>query len=377
MVGYTRREAVDTLSRMLEIYSPTGCEGGLADFIYKLLLDHGLNVRMDSVGNVVASVGYGDPKILLCGHMDTVPGYIPVRVRGMRIYGRGAVDAKGPLASMISAFIIASHCKLNGTIILGCVVDEEGGSKGVLKLIEDGFKVDYAIFGEPSGSSNVTVGYKGSMHVKLMVKGMGGHASAPWLFHNPLEIIFEAYRSIKGGIESLVDSNDRFYRYSVTLTMVKGGVAANVIPSKAEGYLDIRLPPGSNPTSTYEIVKQEALKSVNKYRGTKLNMELLDLTPPYEEREDSVLVKAFQDAIKLELSVEAGILRKSGTSDMNIYAARMGVPSVAYGPGNPRLSHRNIEWIEIDDYLRSIRILLKVLSNFVGLDLNEVYRVFT
>jgi len=71
------------------------------------------------------------------------------------------------------------------------------------------------------------------------------------------------------------------------------------------------------------------------------------------------------------------ILSKSGIIDMNIYSAKMGVPSVAYGPGNPRLSHRNIEWIEINDYLCSIRILLKVLSNFIGLDLNEVYRVFT
>ncbi|MEM2739281.1 MAG: M20/M25/M40 family metallo-hydrolase [Candidatus Bathyarchaeia archaeon] len=374
---YTRREAVDTLSRMLEIYSPTGSEGELADFIYRLLVDYGLNAVIDSVGNVIASIGYGDPKILLCGHMDTIPGYIPVKVRNTRIYGRGAVDAKGPLASMISASIAASYCKLDGTIMLACVVDEEGGSKGISKLIDDGVKVDYAVFGEPSGTYNITVGYKGSMHVKLMVKGIGGHASAPWLFDNPLEAIFEAYRSVREKVETFIHADDRFYKYSVALTMVKGGVAVNVIPSEAEGYLDIRLPPGSDPTSIYEVVKQEVLKTTSKYRRVKLNMELYDLTPPYEERCESRLVKAFQDAIKSELNIEPGLLRKSGTSDMNIYAARTNISSIAYGPGNPRLSHRNIEWIEMEDYLCSVKILLKALSNLVGLDLNEAYKIFT
>lgn len=376
MCVYTRREAVDTLSRMLEIYSPTGSEGELADFIYRLLSDHGLNARIDSVGNVTASIGCGDPKILLCGHMDTIPGYIPVRIRGMRMYGRGAVDAKGPLASMVSASIVASYCKPKGTIILACVVDEEGGSRGISKLIDDGVKADYAVFGEPSGTSNITVGYKGSMHVKMTVKGIGGHASAPWLFDNPLEVIFEAYRCIKERVESLTHSDDRFYKYSVALTMVEGGVAANVIPSEAESYLDIRLPPGSDPAFIYEIVKQETLKTIGKYRKIKLSMELFDSTPPYEERHESRLVKVFQDAIKSELNTEPGLLKKSGTSDMNIYSAKTNVSSIAYGPGDPRLSHRNVEWIEIEDYLHSVRILLKALSNLIGLDLNEAYRMF-
>lgn len=376
MGGYTRKDAVDLLSRMLEIYSPTGCEEELADFLYKSLVDHGLDARVDSIGNVIANVGAGSPRILLCGHMDTIPGYIPVRVRGTRIYGRGAVDAKGPLASMISASIVASRCKFDGAIILACVVDEEGESKGISKLIEDNVRVDYAVFGEPSGVSNITVGYKGSMHVKLRARGIGGHASAPWLYDNPLEAIFEAYRLVKEKVEGLTYSDDRFYRYSVALTMVKGGIAANVIPSEAEGYLDIRLPPGSDPTSTYEIVKQEAMKIIGKYRGIKLNIELFDSTPPYEMRCDSPLVKAFQDSIRSELNIEPRLLRKSGTSDMNIYSAKTGIPSIAYGPGNPRLSHRSIEWIEIEDYLCSVRILLKALSRFISLDLDEVYKIF-
>ncbi|MEM4461409.1 MAG: M20/M25/M40 family metallo-hydrolase [Candidatus Bathyarchaeia archaeon] len=377
MGDYTRREAVDLLSRMISIYSPTGYESELANFIHSVLTSYGVNAKIDSIGNVVSTIGCGDPRILLCGHMDTIPGYIPIRTRGTRIYGRGAVDAKGPLASMISSFIIASRYSFSGTIILACVVDEEGESKGISRIIDDGIYADYAIFGEPSGSSSITIGYKGSMHVKLTAKSVGGHASAPWLYDNPLELIFEAYKSIKERIEGLSISDDRFYRYSVSLTMVKGGVAANVIPSDSEAYLDVRLPPGATPQSILEIVKQEALNTASKYRRSRLKVEVSDSTPPYEGEADSTLVEAFRKAVKSELGVEPRLIKKSGTSDMNIYANRTGAISVAYGPGNPRLSHRNIEWIEVEDYIHSIRILLRALSYIMGIGVGDVGDILT
>ena len=96
--------SVELLRRMLEIYSPSGEEEELASFIKETMVKLGFEpVWMDKAGNVYGAVGTGSPVILLCGHMDTVPGKTPVKMGDGRLYGRGAVDAKSSLAAMISA----------------------------------------------------------------------------------------------------------------------------------------------------------------------------------------------------------------------------------------------------------------------------------
>ncbi len=121
-------------------------------------------VSIDSVGNLIATKGAGEPKILLCGHMDTVPGQIPIRIDSGYMYGRGASDAKGPLVAMLLA---ASEFKQRGTIIFAGVVDEEGNATGVKELVRSKIAVDYAIFGEPSGLNNITVSYKGRLALRI------------------------------------------------------------------------------------------------------------------------------------------------------------------------------------------------------------------
>ena len=79
--------------------------------------------------------GSGSPVILLCGHMDTVPGIVPVRLDGDYMYGRGASDAKAPLISMLLG--AADFPKQNGTIIFAGVVDEEGNATGIKNLVKD------------------------------------------------------------------------------------------------------------------------------------------------------------------------------------------------------------------------------------------------
>src|SRR3972149_5612439 len=98
------------------------------------------------------------------------------------IYARGAVDAKGPLAAMVMAAIAASkEPGFKGKILVVSVVEEEATSRGVKHLITQGITADYAIFGEPSGVENITIGYKGQIQLKIVCKTETGHASTPWL----------------------------------------------------------------------------------------------------------------------------------------------------------------------------------------------------
>ncbi|MEM3793712.1 MAG: M20/M25/M40 family metallo-hydrolase, partial [Candidatus Bathyarchaeia archaeon] len=145
------KRAVDFLIELLRAYSPFGQEGAASDLILSEMTRLGIRARRDEVGNVIGEVGSGaHPALLLCGHMDTVPGFIPVRVEGGTLYGRGAVDAKSSLASMILSAGALAKEGINGRIIMACVVDEEGEGRGIKNLMKGGLDIDYAIFGEPS-----------------------------------------------------------------------------------------------------------------------------------------------------------------------------------------------------------------------------------
>ena len=86
--------AVNLLTRFLEIYSPTGREAEASKFLVNEMKNLGFHSWRDRAGNAVGEIGTGRPIILLCGHIDTVPGYIKVKLEDGKLYGRGAVDAK-------------------------------------------------------------------------------------------------------------------------------------------------------------------------------------------------------------------------------------------------------------------------------------------
>ncbi|MGQ9538970.1 MAG: M20/M25/M40 family metallo-hydrolase [Candidatus Bathycorpusculaceae bacterium] len=143
--------AVQLLTKMLEIYSPSGKEEEISRFLAEEMAKIGFHVKRDSVGNVIGEIGKGKPLILLCGHMDTVTGYIPVQKMDNKLYGRGAVDAKASLAAMTAAASTLT-AEDSAKIIVAGVVDEEGKSTGIKNLLKEGLTADYAIFGEPSGA---------------------------------------------------------------------------------------------------------------------------------------------------------------------------------------------------------------------------------
>ena len=86
------------LTNLLGIYSPSGKEEDIGNFVDGEMKKLGFQVGKDGIGNVIGVVGEGEPVILLCGHMDTVAGYLPLRIEEGKIFARGAVDAKGPLS---------------------------------------------------------------------------------------------------------------------------------------------------------------------------------------------------------------------------------------------------------------------------------------
>jgi len=357
-----QEQSVRLLTNLLGIYSPSGKEEDIAIFIAQELKKLGFQVGIDSVGNVIGTIGEGSPVIFLCGHMDTVAGIIPLRFEEGKIYARGAVDAKGPLASMIMGAAQAyKDPSFKGRILLASVIEEEATSRGIKEIIKEGIQADYAIFGEPSGVENITIGYKGQIQLKIVCKTQTGHASTPWLFDNALEKAYELWSKIKSNFPPVEKQDSPFSAVSTCLTKISGGQANSVIPFEAEMYLDIRVPPQYTTKQVFEDIKKviEQFKANNPKITVKATVQ--DTVEPFEVDKSSPLVRALSISIRRVTGKPATVLRKTGTGDMNILGKAMNVPIVTYGPGDSHLDHTIDEHIVINDYLHGIQIFKETI----------------
>ncbi len=355
--------AIDLLTRMIKIYSPSGNEEEISFFLADEIKLLGFQVHRDEVGNVIGEIGEGSPVVLLCGHMDTVEGEIPVRIEDGKLYGRGSVDAKGPLAAMIVAASYFVKEGFPGKILVVGVVDEEGSGKGIQHFVEEGIQPDYAIFGEPSGLEKVVFGYKGILTVKITVETPSGHSAAPWLFENAIEKTMDFWKQINKLHLREEKLKSRFYSITSCLTGIKGGnSSASFIPSHCEILVQLRIPPQLTPDKVFEEVKRK----IDRYKATnpkvRVAVETVDVAKAFEADRRSVIVRALAWGIRKTTLNYASFSRKTGTGDMNVLGNALKIPVVTYGPGDSTLDHTPNEHIDIQEYLDSIEVLKKTLK---------------
>jgi len=367
-------QAVRFLTNLLGIYSPSGKEGDAANFLESEMKKMGFEVGKDAIGNVIGVVGEGEPVILLCGHMDTVAGHLPLRIDEGKIYARGAVDAKGPLAAMIMAALEAStEIGFKGKILVAAVVEEEATSRGVKHLITQGITADYAIFGEPSGVENVTIGYKGQIQLKIVLKTETGHASTPWLYDNSLEKAIDVWEQIKNASSypSLDPSASPYNAVTACLVKLVGGRATSVVPFEAEMNLDVRVPIQFSTNQVFEQIQ----KIITKYQAANpkvsVKATVLDTVEPFEVNKASPLVHVLASSVRKVLNKPATLLHKTGTGDMNILGKAMNLPIVTYGPGDSHLDHTLEENIEVKEYLDAISVYKETIMKLAELYNNK------
>lgn len=347
----------------MERYSPSGEEGEVGEFLVSEMAELGFVVRRDVVGNVIGEHGEGSPRVLLCGHMDTVPPELPVRLEDGVLYGRGAVDAKGPLAALVmaaSGLVEEGH---PGSLVVVGAVDEEGRNAGIENLIRDGLDADYAIFGEPTNVDTITVGYKGGILLKVECETETGHSSAPWLYENSIEKAMEVWRLVSSLRLPEEDPESRFHSLSYCLRTIQGGGQGSIVPSSCQALIEARIP----PSLSVDRLSAELLSLIGAYRDdnpdVNVSAEIVDHIEPYLSDKRSPLVRALSRSIWRNRGVKVGLINKTGTGDMNIFGRATGTPTVTYGPGNPHLDHTPHECIGIQDYLDSIAVLKGALVN--------------
>ncbi len=328
---------------MVEIYSPTGSEEKLVDFLVLWANNNGFRAYKDEVGNLIAEKGTGR-EILLVGHVDTISGEIKVRIQDRKLHGRGAVDAKGALA----CFLEAAKAVDRGRIVVIGAVDEEGDSKGARNILNK-FNPEYIIVGEPSGWSNLNIGYKGTINLYYMDENEKEHGSS--LGPNCYEEAIDFYYRLKTFCESFNHERSLFEQL---------GIKLSAINSRDDGFneyiemaVNFRIPVGFSLKGLKNFVDENKGKAHINYSSVE---------KPVRVDKGNKLVSGFIRAIR-SVGKEVKFKLKSGTSDMNLLQDYK-VPIVTYGPGDFRLEHSPNEYLDLDEYEKAITILERVLEGF-------------
>ena len=337
--------ARELLVDLVSIPSPTGEERAAAERLTTFFEAHEREVWIDEVGNVRAPA---DDSVLLTSHVDTVPGEIPVRVEAgdagsEQLGGRGSVDATGPLAEMAVAAV------RTGVSFVG-VVGEETDSRGARFLVEDREAPDAVVNGEPSGWDGVTLGYRGFLAGTYAASTESGHTSRP--DPNAIQRAMAWWQSVEGQFEA--DSETPVFE-QVTAKPVEfeGGTAADGLSVETRVAAQFRIPPGESADGIRETV-EDALGGGE--------IEWREPIPPVMESPRTEVARAFRVAIR-RVGGDPRLLRKTGTSDMNLYAGAWDCPMATYGPGDSDLDHAPNEHLDLDEFERAVGALESVAAD--------------
>jgi len=336
------------LENLLKLYSPTHKEGKAVEYLVNQMNALGYKAHVDEMGNAIGVMGEGDKEVMMLGHIDTVPGFIEVRRDGDILHGRGAVDAKGPLATFVAAGALAGNVAGRRLTVIGAV-GEEGDSRGA-HFIKDKYRPQALIIGEPSAWDRITLGYKGSAWFDFECRRTLAHTSAQ--NESACEAAISFWNRLVARVNQINDGKTKMFDQLLPTLRAMVSSSDGFVES-ARFKFGLRLPPS--------ITVSELEKIVSEVAGND-SAKMVEGCEAYRAEKNTPLVRAFLAGIR-KSGGSPVFTMKSGTSDMNLVAPIWNCPTVAYGPGDSSLDHTPEEHILISEYQRAVKILADVLRD--------------
>ncbi len=325
--------------------------------------------RLDEIApgrcNVVATRPGVGPTLLLNGHLDTVGvegmtvSPFGAELRGDRIYGRGACDMKGGVASLLAAARRLARSGPAPPLVVALTADEEHASLGMEALVRSGIRADLAVVCEPTGLA-VMPTHKGFVWVRASFRGRAAHGSRPELGVDAIRhaaLYLSALDTLQREL-SARPAHELLGRASLHAGTIRGGTAESVYPERCELLLERRTLPGEAPQGV--MAELGAVLAGLEERETEVDgtLEMTLERPGTEVSVDSPLVRGLLDAgaahgvkpvVKgMTAWVDAALLNEAG------------IPAVCYGPGDIAQAHSADEWIGVDQ----IGLCANVLETF-------------
>jgi LysW-gamma-L-lysine carboxypeptidase len=351
----------ETLLNLVKIYSPSGNERPAVDYLVGRMKELNFTQAFsDEAGNAVGVMGSGPLQIVLLGHIDTVPGEIPVRVESVGathesplLYGRGSVDAKGPLAAFVDAVAEVGPAEGWQFVVIGAV-GEEKDSDGA-RYVVSRYRPKFAIIGEPSRWERVTLGYKGSAWAKITLRRSLAHTAGQG--ESACEAAVKVWEAIHAW--ALAFNAGRPRAFDQVLPTLRG------MDSGGDGFeewaslqVGTRLPLDLLPEKWYAELNK--VPGIAETPGITVEPTGFPI-PAYRGEKNTPLVRAFLTSIRTAGGQPSFVL-KTGTADLNIVAPAWGCPAVAYGPGDSTLDHTSDEYISLEEYQHAVEVIRSVLE---------------
>lgn len=370
------------LADLVRIPSPTppGDTRGIARFIAGEL--EGTDARVQILAppekleaeSVVATLGRGEPVVMLHAHLDTVPvaedeklrwshdPFEPV-VRDGRLYGKGSVDDKAPLAAMMTAFKKVAVRAPTGTLVLVAAAEEEvGGQLGTKWLADAGHlpEADFIVVGEQT-HNRVALAHKGVMRASVTVRGRSVHATEPGRGVNAITAMAKVVLELANYHAALRERTHPLALYpTCNVGVIHGGSTANAVPDRCTVQLDRRMVPGEDP----ERVKEELLEVVADVALGEATAEVHSFlySAPFDSSLETLYGRTFQACVDAAFGAPQEAVGYLPGSDAKHLTALKRGDMVVFGPGSYEVAHASDEYVELAELGTCERILTNFLT---------------
>jgi len=314
--------------------------------------------------------------VLFNTHADIVPGqpsqFYPT-VENEAIYGRGACDAKGQIATLylLLCFLKQEKISFKGDIIIHIVVEEENGGNGTLAAIRKGEKADAAIVMEPT-SLKILSSVRGAVWFRVLTRGKPGHSGSGGKRISALDLAIEAKQILADYHQKLlVESkgiplfDDYENPMPITFGKLHAGDWPATIPKHAalEGVLGFL--PNKNRFQIMDEIKSEIEAKGSDELKANFDLEFMYRHDAHVLPVDHSLVKSLQNSCK-KANLPAEITAMVASCDSWFYNNQLQVPTVVFGAGDLAVAHSDHEHIKFSDIELAARVLLNFLSDWCG-----------